>query len=83
MPVSNTTRLALGARMRITSDMTLGSKGHLPRQTRLPPLQIEMAVSFKETSRPIKSSMVAFRSMHGPDHHVVSPFFHPRGATTP
>jgi len=71
--------LAFGARLRMTSAISLGSDGHLPRQIRLPSRRIEIAVSFKDTSRPIKSSKAVLRSMLGPDHHVLSPFFHHRG----
>ncbi|MBB3452798.1 hypothetical protein FHT86_001054 [Rhizobium sp. BK313] len=56
-PVSNTTRSAFGARMRISSAMAAGSEAHFPRQIRLPARRIEIAVSFIDTSRPIYSVM--------------------------
>src|SRR5690606_24715992 len=45
-PVSNTTRRACGARLRITAASSCGSDGHLPRQILCPSCRIEIAVSF-------------------------------------
>ncbi|ESY33175.1 hypothetical protein X747_30655 [Mesorhizobium sp. LNJC384A00] len=53
-PISNTTRFTAGARLRMSSAMMLGSNAHLPRQIRRPARRIETAVSFIDTSRPIR-----------------------------